>query len=148
MREGGDRYRDAGQRVGLRARAQLAEALLATGDVRAALDVLDAALAHARATRDGIYLSELLRVKGEALARAGADEDTALTCLQEAVAVATGQGAWLLALRAATAMARRQRGRDGVEAAAGTLRAIHGRFTEGLDVADVRAAREVLSALA
>jgi len=147
MSEGEARYRAAHQKVGVRARAQLAEALAAAGELDRALAVADGALEHARATRDDVYRSEVLRVKGETLARRGADGDGALACLREAVDVARAQGAALLALRAATSLVRLQRAR-GTAAATATLEAIHRGFTEALDLPDLRAARELLAARA
>jgi len=147
MREGEDRYRGAHQRVGLRARAQLAEALAATGEARQALEVADAALAHARATRDGIYRSEVLRVKGETLIASAGEEAAGLACLEEALAVAGAQGASLLALRAATSLVRIQHARRR-PAAEEALRAVLDRFSEGLDLPDLRAARDLLAARA
>jgi transcriptional regulator with AAA-type ATPase domain/tetratricopeptide (TPR) repeat protein len=145
MREGDAMYRGAHQRVGLRSRAQLAEALVAAGAVDEALAVAEEALAHAGATRDAIYRSEVLRAKGEALARRSLDDPTATACLDEAIDVATAQGATLLALRAATSLARLQRQRGAAVSAAATVRQLLGRFADGLDLADLRAAREQLS---
>jgi predicted ATPase len=58
------------------------------------------------------------------------------------------QSAKALELRAATSLARLLAGRQRFEAAAGALRPLFDSFSEGLDTADLCAAREVLDRLA
>jgi hypothetical protein len=145
MREGDAMYRGAHQRVGLRSRAQLADALLVTGAVDEALAVTADALAHADATRDAIYRSELLRVRAEALASRAPDDPAAPAGLEAAVAMAATQGATWLALRAATSLARVQRQRGDAAAAVAMVRRLLGHCTEGRDLPDARAAREQLA---
>jgi transcriptional regulator with AAA-type ATPase domain/tetratricopeptide (TPR) repeat protein len=144
LREGVDRYRETGQRVGLRLRVEQAQTLLAAGAVDDALATTDEALAHVEANRERALLSEVYRVRAEALNRlapTGAGPEALLT---RALALADEQGADLLALRAATSLVRLQRERGGPCPALATLRDIHRRFTEGLELSDLRSARALL----
>jgi transcriptional regulator with AAA-type ATPase domain/tetratricopeptide (TPR) repeat protein len=105
MQEGADLFRRVGQRVGLAHRARLAEGLLATGAVEAALDVIADALEQRRQTAEHAFVAPLLTRRAEALARRG-EAAAALAALREAVEVATGQGATLFARDAAAALRR------------------------------------------
>jgi len=105
MQEGADLFRRAGQRVGLAHRARLAEGLLATGAVEAALNVIADALEQRRQTAEHAFVAPLLTLRAEALVRRG-EAAAALDALREAVEVATGQGATLFARDAAAALRR------------------------------------------
>jgi hypothetical protein len=71
-------------------------------------------------------------------------DPAAATVLRQAVALARGQGAWLHALRAATDLVRLERRGGGPAAGEASLREIYTRFTDGFDLPDLRAARELL----
>ena len=105
MQEGAELFRRVGQRVGLAHRARLAEGLLATGAVDAALAVIADALEQRRQTEEHAFVAPLLTLQARALARQG-DTTAARACLREAIEVATRQGATLFAAEAAAALRR------------------------------------------
>ena len=105
MQEGADLFRKAGQRVGLAHRSRLAEGLLATGAVEAALGVIADALEQRRKTEEHAFVAPLLVVRGQALARRG-ETAAAVQSLREAIEFATRQGAALFARDAAAALSR------------------------------------------
>jgi DNA-binding NtrC family response regulator/tetratricopeptide (TPR) repeat protein len=105
MQEGADLFRAVGQRVGLAHRARLADGLLAAGSVDAALDVIADAMERQRETGEHAFVSTLLSVRGEALAKRG-DLEGARQSLQEAIEVANQQGAALFARHAEAALRR------------------------------------------
>jgi predicted ATPase len=100
MRQGADLFRTVGQRVGLAHRAHLAEALVTVGAPGEALDVIADALTQSTDSGEHAFVAELHRVRGEALQQLGHPAD-AERCFREAVDLASRQGAWLFALRAA-----------------------------------------------
>jgi len=109
---------------------------------------------EARGAPDGErwWEAELHRLTGELLVRrsdgGGERRSEPEACFQRALAVARGQEAKSLELRAAMSLARlwQQQGR-GAEARE-LLTPIYGWFTEGLDTADLQDARDLLDALA
>ncbi|HEU4367116.1 MAG TPA: sigma 54-interacting transcriptional regulator [Methylomirabilota bacterium] len=105
MREGAGLFRAVGQRVGLAHRARLAEGLIASGAVDEALAVIADAVDQWRQTDEHAFAAVHLRLRGEALVRHG-DVDEAQRAFREAIDVASRQGAWLFALRAAIGLAR------------------------------------------
>jgi predicted ATPase len=145
MREGAERFRSMGQRAGLSHRALLAEALFAAGARDAGLEVLAGALRQAAETGEGAFAAELHRLRGEELARQGRAAD-AEADLRQALALASRQGAWLFALRAASALA-------GLTAPGGAARGdalrslaeVAARLAAEPDAAEVRAARSLLA---
>jgi transcriptional regulator with AAA-type ATPase domain len=144
MREGADRFRATHQRVGNRLRAHLAEALAVDGALDEALAMVDDALAHCRASGEGGFLSELHRIKGEALWRRRPGDGEAARWLEEAIAIASAQGATTLALRAATRLVRLQREHGVPRPAVETLRDVYARLTEGRDLRDAKEARALI----
>ena len=129
--------------------AELAEGLGAGGQVADGLAVIDDALARAERAEERWLWAELLRKKGELL-RLG----TARTAAAEAEDHFARALDWARRhdtpsweLRAATSLARlwHEQGRPGP--ARELLTPIHGRFTEGFDSADLRAARTLLGSL-
>ncbi len=105
MREGAELFRSVGQRVGLAHRARLAEGLIASGAIDEALAVIADAVDQWRQTDEHAFAAVHLRLRGEAFVRHG-DTDEAQRAFREAVDVASRQGAWLFALRAAIGLAR------------------------------------------
>jgi len=103
MQEGADLFRRVGQRVGLAHRGRLAEGLLATGAVDAALEVIADALEQRRQTEEHAFVAPLLTLRAEGLARRG-ETAAAVNALHAAVEVATSQGATLFARDAAAAL--------------------------------------------
>lgn len=125
----------------------LADGLAGTeqfGEARAAVE-----RALAGADRSGVrwYAAELLRIKGELLVQATGDQMTAETCFQTALDMARQQGALLWELRSAMSLARLRTQQGRHDDATPVLGPVHGRFTEGFDTADLRAARAMLQSL-
>ena len=94
-------------------------------------------------------MAELLRIKGElaifedATDAAAAAEGHFLRALD----YARLQGALSWELRAAIGLARLWRDQDRAAEAREILRSVYGRFTEGFDTADLRAAKSLLEEL-
>ena len=107
---------------------------------------LDAAMHAAERNGEGLIRAELLRFEGD-LHLSGNDRGAAEKCYRDALAWAEAQGARLLALRAASSVARllQQDGRSGDARA--VLAPIHGSFTEGLDGHDMQEAGALMAAL-
>jgi tetratricopeptide (TPR) repeat protein len=137
MQEGAELFRKIGQRVGLAHRARLAEILLASGDVDAALAVIADALEQRRQTEEHAFVAAHLRLRGEALLQRG-DPAGARLAFQEALDIAREQGAWLLALRAACSLGRLE------PQALDALESVMNRFPDTIDSTDLGAARALL----
>ncbi|HSF01930.1 MAG TPA: sigma 54-interacting transcriptional regulator [Solirubrobacterales bacterium] len=141
MREGADLFRSVGQRVGLAHRAHLAEALFTAGGPADALGVVEDALRQSSESGEHAFDAELLRVKGEALARLGRLEE-AERSLREAVDLGSGQDAWLFALRAATSLVGlAETPASAPDGSAAMLAAIVDRFSPSLALKDLDVAR-------
>jgi predicted ATPase len=127
----------------------LAEALAAAGQVAEGVLTIDAALTQFERTDERWNMAEVLRIKGELLLPEGTPRATAAAedHLLQALGWARRQGALFWELRCATSLARlrKQQGRFG-EAHA-LLSAVHDRFTEGFDTADLTAAKALLDSL-
>jgi transcriptional regulator with AAA-type ATPase domain len=144
LRQGLDRYRAASQRVGLRLRAHHAEALLSLGAIDEALGRIEEVLEHSRATGECGLVSELYRLKGEALARRTPGDPEAARALRQAVEIAQEQGATLLALRAAISLVRLERERGDAAPSLAALRRAYQAITGGSDLPHMQAARALL----
>jgi tetratricopeptide (TPR) repeat protein len=124
----------------------VAQGLAGLGRLDEALATLEEALTWTERTGQRWYLAELLRTKGELLLELqnrdsfAAAEDS----FQRALEVAREQGALLWELRTALSLARRwqKSGRGGE--AKGLLEPVYARFSEGLETAELRSAREFL----
>ena len=91
-------------------------------------------------------MPELLRIKGYLLASCSPpDERNAEAYLSRSVACARRHGALAWELRAATTLAHL---RLGMPEARSELGAVYAQFTEGLETADLRAAKDLLDQLA
>jgi class 3 adenylate cyclase/predicted ATPase len=126
----------------------LGDARLTHGQIEDGLRVIDDALALMARRGERAFLSEFHRLKGEfLLLLAPSNHGPAEACFRQALDVARRQGANAWELRAATSLCRflRERGRG--DAARQTLGDVHGRFTEGLDTADLREAKALLNEL-
>jgi hypothetical protein len=82
----------------------IVDTLRRAGHPARALAFLDEMLAVARRTGERLFEPELIRMRGELLEPS--DRALALTCYREAFTLASTMGAWTLALRAATNIAR------------------------------------------
>ena len=124
--------------------ALLAEATPRDDD---ALVLLDQARALVQATGERCYEAELSRLRGERiLRRAGGADDvrTAETCFEESLAIARGQEALSLELRAAMSLARLNGRHSSGSSTHDRLRGVYERFTEGFETADLCEARTLL----
>jgi hypothetical protein len=129
---------------------ELAAALGLAGDAAAGLETVNEAIQRCEANEEGWYLAELLRIRGElfrqngeAHSSAAAEQDflRALNCADE-------QGALSLALRTAISLARLRRDQGRAAEARSHLATVYGQFSEGFGTADLRAAKQLLAALA
>src|SRR5262245_45475354 len=144
MREGADLFRAVGQRVGLAHRAHLAEALIVAGDANQALGIAVEALQQAERSGENAFAAELHRLRGEALQTLARPRE-AEQCFREAVDLASRQGAWLFALRAATSLAQHGASDERVlQEACRMLETMIVRFSPTLELEDLRTARALL----
>jgi adenylate cyclase len=122
----------------------LADLLRFAGRVNEGRDAVEQGFAYAERSGEGGYLAELHRAKAELL-RAAGDDAGAEKSFTAALEYARGQQARAFELRAATGLARllidTGRGPD----ARAALEPLYGWFTEGLNTADLVAARETLA---
>lgn len=126
---------------------QLAEALLAAGEPQESERALLEAEAMVSVCTVGWCVAELHRVFAELLlARGEAKEAEARLC--SALRLAREQGARSLELRVATNITNVWRRQNRRLEARELLSSVYGRFAEGHDTPDLKAARAVLSALA
>jgi predicted ATPase/DNA-binding winged helix-turn-helix (wHTH) protein len=132
-------------------KGSLALALAGTGRLDEALSALDDAMTVAGEGEDSPvwYVPELLRIKGEVLLRQVSDRSVqaAEACFNQAGEMAREQGALFWELRIALSIAglRMTQGRDGEVKQ--ILTPVYGRFTDGYETTDLRAARTMLDGL-
>lgn len=123
-----------------------ARACLITGRTAEGLAATSEALEMTETRLTPHAIPELRRLEGELLLRQG-NAASARIALRKALETARKSGAKLHELRAAVSLARLMR-RDGeVREARALVAEIYGRFTEGFDVADCKAARRFLAEL-
>jgi transcriptional regulator with AAA-type ATPase domain/tetratricopeptide (TPR) repeat protein len=148
MREGADLFRAVGQRVGLAHRAHLAEALIAVGEADQALAIVAEALQQSERSGEGAFAGDLHRLRGEALQALARQREAELS-FREAIDVASRQGAWLFALRAATSLVRLGASDESIHReACRMLDALIVRFPPTLELEDFRMARALLRSTA
>lgn len=127
-----------------------AEVLGKLGHASEGLDLLAGRLDGGVRSEECYYDAELHRLKGELLRQAAAGrkrvraEVDAEACFRHGLAIARGQGARSLELRAATSLARLWCEQRKHAAARRLLAEVHGRFREGFATADLREARALL----
>jgi predicted ATPase len=125
----------------------LAEAYGQAGQPEAGLPVLAEALTLVAASEERWWKAEVYRLKGTLrLQLSSPDALRAETCFQQALAVARGQQAKALELRAALSLGRLWQQQGKREAARALLGPIYGWFTEGFDMPDLQEARAILGA--
>jgi hypothetical protein len=125
----------------------LAEGLAATGSLEEALRTVEGAIAEAELRGAGFNLPELRRLQGVLLMLRGpTDEQAGEDAMSTAIELARRQGALAWELRATTSLTRERlrRGRGRPGKALGELSAVYAKFTEGKDMPDLCAARELL----
>jgi class 3 adenylate cyclase/tetratricopeptide (TPR) repeat protein len=125
------------------ARASLAAAYLRDGRAADALAIVDAECAVLEKSGARAFEAELHRIAGEALS----PSPDAEARLRRALEVARRRGEPALTLRAATSLARFWTSTGDPTGAHDLLAPIYARFTEGLDTADLVAARTLLDSL-
>ncbi len=123
----------------------LVEALLAAGRLDEAQETAEEALALAAENVDSFYEAELLRLKGETLARRHQGA-AAEACFRRAVEIAGRRGMRLLELRAEVSLGRLLQAQGQGAEARMLLAEAAGRFAD-LDVRDLRDARALLAEL-
>jgi adenylate cyclase len=124
-----------------------ADAQLAVGNPEAALASVAAGLKVVVKTGGAPLEAELHRLRGEALLAGAGTVSEAETAMQQAIDVARRPNAKSWELRAAMSLARLRRQQGRPQEAAALLAPILGWFTEGLDTADLQAARTLLADL-
>lgn len=128
--------------------ALLAETLTLAGEPQQALEVVEEAFAFA-ASVDNVYWSaHLLRLKGDCLDALDAPAAEVEQWYRAAIDLAQTQGSRMLALRAATALARHLQVQGRGQEAHALLAPLYADFTEGFDTPDLTDARALLAALA
>ena len=126
--------------------ALLAEAYGQTGEIDAALRILDQALAAVPKGR--AYEAEVYRLKGAwLLKQTGTNALQAETCLQKALDIAQQQQAKSLELRAAMSLARLWQQQEKQDEALTLLADVYDGFTEGFDTADLLEVKRLLKEL-
>ena len=128
----------------------LAQGLVGTGKPAEGLATIDEALARSERDEERWCVAELLRIKAELVLLAGGPGIVlaAEAHLQEALIWTRRQEILSMELRCATDLARLWHQHGRTEPARELLAPLYGRFTEGFDTADLRAAKTLLNHLA
>jgi predicted ATPase len=125
----------------------LATACGSLGRADEGLGIVDEAFALVDKNGERMYEPELHRVRGELLLRCAGDrQGEAEACFQRALAMAREQEARWWELRAATSLGRLWRAQGRRTHAHEIVGSIYSWFTEGLDMPDLRDARDLLRA--
>jgi predicted ATPase len=128
-------------------RGALAEGLLQLGQTEVALRMIDAAIGQAELSGGAIDQPELMRIKATILlASSAANTDQAASLLKAALEQSRNQSSLGWELRAAIDLAHPQASSQSTQGER-ILANIFGRFTEGFDTVDLRAARRCLGTL-
>lgn len=129
--------------------SEYAHALSRAGRAAEARRAIDEATQRALRNEEHWYLAELLRIDGEILLRAGepASAQRAEQQFLQALDWSRRQETPAWELRSATSLARLLKRENRVAEGRDVLTAAYARFDEGFDTADLKEAREVLSAL-
>jgi class 3 adenylate cyclase/tetratricopeptide (TPR) repeat protein len=128
--------------------AMLAKGYEKVGRIEEGLSVLDEMRARIERTGELLDEAELYRVKGELLAtRGGSSKVEAEQCMRGAIAIARRQESRWWELRATTSLARLLRDTGRRDEAHAMLAEIHGWFTEGFELADLKEAKALLEEL-
>jgi predicted ATPase/class 3 adenylate cyclase len=121
-----------------------ADALFRVGRTTEALETVDRGLAQAERAEQRFWDAEFYRLRAELLMVQG-DTKRARAALDRAAEIAAKQDALALALRVATSRYKLERQGPDEKAARDGLAAVYGRFTEGFDTEDLRAAHQLLT---
>jgi predicted ATPase len=129
---------------------KMAEALGRAGRIADALATMERAIERSEHNEERWLIAELLRIKGDLLLLQ-APQATGLMAedhFRQALDWARQQGALSWELRAATSLARLMRDQGHSADAAALLQPVYDRFTEGVDTADLKAAKALLDEVA
>jgi predicted ATPase/DNA-binding winged helix-turn-helix (wHTH) protein len=125
------------------------DGLALTGRFDQALEAIDQTIALVEANGDLFYMPELLRIKGDILASAPRPRlPQAEDCFVRSLELAGQQSALAWELRAATNLAVCWSEQGHFDKARNMLARIYGRFTEGFESSDLKAAKRLLDELA
>jgi predicted ATPase/DNA-binding winged helix-turn-helix (wHTH) protein len=128
--------------------AWLADGLATIGRFDEALEVIGDALANVQGGTEALEAPELLRVKAAILlSTPEPNESAAESCLMRSLACARRQSALAWELRTAMTLVRLRAGQGRVAEARELLSPLYGRFTEGFETSDLKAARKLLNEL-
>jgi predicted ATPase len=126
---------------------ELAAGFGEANQVHQGFEVIEQTLARCRVRQERWYVPELTRIKGELILKETQHSPSAEACFREALEIAAQQGARFWELRSAISLARFRIGQGRNAEAAETLRQVHGSFSEGFDIADMRTARGLIDQL-
>lgn len=129
---------------------ELADALGRAGQVPQGLEAIDEALARSERNDERWCMADLLRIKGELISMPGdpAAGAEAERCFAEALDWARRQGALSWELRISTSLARLWHSQGRKDQARDLLASTYGKFTEGFETADLKAAQALLNSMA
>jgi predicted ATPase/DNA-binding winged helix-turn-helix (wHTH) protein len=126
----------------------LAQGLEAVGRFSEGIKVANQAIERVEERGELCYLPELLRVKGSLLhSLPQSSDDEFELCLVRSLELSRRQGARAWELRTAADLAASLAARGQVKGARALLQPVLGQFAEGLDTADLKSARRLLTAL-
>lgn len=126
---------------------ELAACFLAADQIDRGLDVIEDVLARCNDRQELWYLPELIRIKGELMLQSRQHAGDAEARFREAIDIAGRQGARIWQLRCATSLARLMIGADRTTEALPALENVCAAFAEGLEIADMRIARDLMARL-
>ena len=148
LRESIAAYRATGSEVQVpHAMTALAQALVRTGAIDEAFDVLAQALEQTARGGERHYEAETHRIRGDLVASTSNDPDRAESAYFQALTIARRQEAKLFELRAATSLARLWHRHARTTEARSLLNPLYGWFTEGFNEVDLQDARAALKEL-
>jgi predicted ATPase/DNA-binding winged helix-turn-helix (wHTH) protein len=128
----------------------LAEALAVTGDISGGLSVVQEAIGRCEQDDERWHMAEFLRIKGEIfrLQTGPSAADAAEDSFCQSLDWARRQCVLSWELRTAMSFARLRQAQGRAREAREILEPVYGRFTEGFQTADLRAAKAMIEALA
>jgi predicted ATPase/DNA-binding winged helix-turn-helix (wHTH) protein len=126
----------------------LVRGLSATGQFAEAIALIDETISLVETNGDFCYMPELLRVKGSVLlAMSEPRTEDAETCFMQSLESSRANGSRAWELRTATDLAALWAGQGRTDDARALLLPVFEQFTEGADMADLKAAESLLTSL-
>ena len=126
---------------------ELALGLLTLGRVKDGLDIVNETMDRVNASGELFQMPELLRVRGKLLLSVQSNREDAERSFRQSLDLAREQGAGAYELRATTDLAMLMADQGHRKEAEILLREAYGRFTEGFETSDLKAASDLLSRL-